>query len=89
MKDTYLEVTYRHWKPLAAYFYLPRESGDTCAQTKRAQAGLFADFAEDGRPIGIEITAPSQISADDFMALLVRLGVPPVEKAELAPLCAA
>lgn len=27
MKDAYLEVTYRHGQPLAAYFYLPRRFG--------------------------------------------------------------
>ena len=31
MKSSYLEVTFRHGHPLAAYLYLPRQPGETLA----------------------------------------------------------
>ncbi|MBI4567354.1 MAG: DUF2283 domain-containing protein [Planctomycetes bacterium] len=54
MKHCYLEVTHRKGRPLAAYYYLPRRDDDKSAKTRRVAAGLLADFAADGRPIGIE-----------------------------------
>ncbi|MBM4063598.1 MAG: DUF2283 domain-containing protein, partial [Planctomycetes bacterium] len=61
MKHSYLEVTFRRGRPLAAYYYLPRRDGDSSVRTERASGGLVVDFAADGRPIGIEITAPTQL----------------------------
>jgi hypothetical protein len=45
---SYLEVTYRKGKPLAAYWYLPRKPGDFAARTVPSGSGLNLDFAEDG-----------------------------------------
>ena len=89
MKHTYLEVTYRRGRPFAAYYYLPRVESDRSVRTERAEGGLIVDFAPDGRPIGIEITAPAQLNLDQLNALLVRLGQPPVGEADIAPLVAA
>lgn len=50
---------------------------------------MVIDFGPRGNPIGIEITAPSQISLAAINGLLERLGLPPVAKADLAPLLAA
>lgn len=44
------------------------------------------DVAEDRTPMGIEITAPAATSAADVDALLVRLGLQPLEDEEWAPL---
>ena len=62
MKRSYLEVTYRHGKPLAAYLYLPRRPGDVSARTEKRAGGLLVDYAADGRPIGIELTSPANVS---------------------------
>src|SRR5688500_8152473 len=59
---SYLEVTFRHGRPLAAYLVLPRRARDRSARTRRAAPGLVIDFTADGRPIGIEITAPSRVT---------------------------
>lgn len=89
MKQPYLEVTYRHGRAMAAYLYLPREEGDASARTAKAGSGILVDFAADGRPIGVEITSPSQVSAEDLNAVLASLGLPPLDPADLAPACAA
>ena len=47
----FLEVTYRQGKPLAAYLYLPRRSGDTSARVEPRGPGFLVDWTEDGRPI--------------------------------------
>lgn len=41
MSSTYLEVTFRAGKPLAAYFYLPRKEGDTMHGSRNAKRGCW------------------------------------------------
>ena len=89
MKNSYLEVMFRHGRPLAAYLYLPRQSTDKSNRTKRAEPGLVIDFNRSGKPIGIEITAPAKLSAAALNRVLRRLGLPSVTRADLAPLRAA
>jgi hypothetical protein len=89
MRTSYLEVTFRHGRPLAAYLYLPRKPKDKSHRTERAEPGLVIDYSRRGTPIGIEITAPAKISAALLNRVLRRLGVPTVTRADLAPLRAA
>lgn len=89
MHEFYLEVTFRHGRPVAAYFYLPRRPGQKSYRTRRAEAGLLVDFSRSGRPIGIEITAPSKISLAAINRVLKRLGFATIKRADLAPLLAA
>jgi uncharacterized protein YuzE len=89
MKESYLEITYRRGRPVAAYLYLPRASRDRSYRTTRAPGGLVIDFARSGKPIGIEITAPSKVTAAGMNRVLKELGFPPVKQADLAPLRAA
>lgn len=89
MKHAYLEVTYRKGRPLAAYYYLPREEGDRSVRTEQLGGGLLVDFAPDGRAIGVEISAPSQLDLEALNGALVRLGQEPVRPEDLAPLLAA
>ena len=89
MKEAYLQVTFRHGRPLAAYLYLPRKSGDKSHRTRRAEPGLVIDFNRRGQAIGIEITAPQRITAAALNRVLRDLGQPPVKTADLAPLRAA
>ena len=89
MKAPYLEVTFRKGKPLAAYLYLPREVGAKSVRTESAASGLLVDFSKSGKPIGIEITAPGKITAEQVNAVLVRLGLPRLDPEELQPLEAA
>lgn len=89
MNSSYLEVTFRHGRPLAAYLYLPRRTADRSFRTERAAPGLVIDFNRSGKPIGIEITAPSKLSAAALNRVLRRFGLPIIARADLAPLRAA
>lgn len=89
MKNSYLEVTFRHGRPLAAYLYLPRQPKDKSYRTERVEPGLVVDYSRRGKPIGIEITAPAKLSAPVLNRVLRRLGAPTVTRADLAPLRAA
>lgn len=89
MKEPYLEVTFRHGKPVAAYLYLPRRPGDKSVRTSKKESGMVVDFNESGRPIGIELTAPDEITLEVLNRTLNELGVPPLAAADLEPLRAA
>jgi hypothetical protein len=89
MRAHYLEITYRDGQPMAAYFYLPRQSDDRSHRTAAVAPGLVVDFHRDGRPIGIEITAPRKISLGGLNKVLRDLGLPPAKRADLGPLLAA
>ena len=89
MKSSYLEVTFRNGRPLAAYLYLPRRPNDKSYRTAKASPGLVIDFNRGGTPIGIEITAPAKLSAAALNRVLRGLGPPLVTRADLAPLRAA
>ena len=89
MNAAYLEVTYRKGRALAAYLYLPRRARDRSVRTRRFAPGLVVDLTADGRPIGVEITAPGRVTATALNRALRTLGVPPVSPHDLAPLSAA
>lgn len=89
MSDTYLEVTYRHGRPLAAYYYLPRRKGERAHRTERGPSGLLIDYARNGRAVGIEITAPSIVSVSAMNRVLRSLGHKSITRTELSPLLAA
>jgi hypothetical protein len=89
MNESYLEITFRHGRPFAAYLYLPREGNEKSARTEKAAPGLLIDFAADDRPIGLEITAPGKVSAAMINRVLGTLGLSPLSDADLAPLRAA
>ncbi len=89
MKNRYLEVTFRRGRPMAAYLYLPRESGDMSCRTSKADPGLIVDWNQSGKPIGIEITAPARLTVAAINELLGNLGLAQMEDSDLAPLRAA
>jgi len=86
MKESYLEITYRHGRPVAAYLYLPRTPRDKSQRTTKAPGGLIIDYTRSGKPIGIEITAPKKTTAKAVNRVLGELGFPPVKRVDLAPL---
>ena len=89
MTEQYLEVTFRRGRPMAAYFYLPRQSGDKSSRTQRVEPGMVIDFTRRGRPIGIELTAPGKVTLTAINRVLRDLGFPGLKRADLAPLRAA
>ena len=89
MKHRYLEVTFRHGRPIAAYYYLPRSADQKSVRTQRVEPGLIIDFAADGQAIGIEITSPELLSLHELNAVLQQLRQAPATEADLAPVLAA
>ena len=86
----FTEIDLRHkGRPLVAYLYLPRRTRDRSARTRRVPPGLVVDIAADGRPIGIEITAPARVTVTGLNRVLRALGCSPLTRADLAPLRAA
>jgi uncharacterized protein YuzE len=89
MKARFLEITYRNGKAIAAYLYLPRQSGDRSVQTKRLGNGLVIDFTSDGRAIGIEVTSPNHLTLGDLNRALIEANQPELQPDEAAPLLSA
>jgi uncharacterized protein YuzE len=89
MKDRYLEVTYRKGKPLAAYLYLAREPRAKSIRTERASDTILVDYGAEGQAIGIEITAPGQVTVAEVNEVLRSLGHALLAPDELSPLAAA
>ncbi len=89
MSESYLEVTFRRGRPIAAYYYLPRRPGEKSYRTRRVEPGLVIDFGRSGRPLGIEITAPDRVSVAAINRVLRALGLGPIRRADLRPLLAA
>ncbi len=90
MTERSLQITYRKGRPFAAYLYLSRVTGERSARSEASADGLLiVDFAADGRPIGIEITAPGAVTLDRINDLLRDLAQMPLPEAEFDPLRAA
>ena len=89
MSEAFLEITFLHGRPFAAYFYLPRRVGEKSYRTRLVEPGLVIDFNRAGRAIGIEITAPGELTFAQFNRVLRDVGAAPIKRAELAPLLAA
>ena len=88
-QQRYLQVTYRKGKALAAYLYLPRNTGDTSVRTTQHEPGIVTDYAADGRAIGIEITAPTKVTLANLNQALADANQPPATPDDLVPLLAA
>lgn len=89
MKSSYLEVTFRKGRPIAAYLYFPGDPGRASVRTRRFSPGLVVDLAGNGKPIGIEITAPSRITVAALNRALTAIGAEKLTSSDLAPLSAA
>ena len=89
MKGSYLEVTFRHGRPWAAYLYLPRAPGDKSRRAEQVGIGLIVDYTESGKPIGVEITAPEKVSIADLNLVLTGFHMSALKDEDVAPLWAA
>jgi uncharacterized protein YuzE len=90
MKQTHLRVTYREdGSPFAAYLHLPSEPNEKRAQCRRVEPGMILDINEDGKLIGIELTAPRLVTLEAVNAVLTQYGLEPLNAAVLKPLLAA
>lgn len=90
MTERSLQITYRKGRPLAAYLYLSHSTGEKSVKTEASPDGLLVvDYAVDGQPIGVEITAPEAVTLERLNLLLQQLGQRPLPEAEFRPLTAA
>ena len=89
MKRPYLEITFRHGRPVAAYYYLPRRPDDRSIKTVKASPGILVDYTRGDRPIGIEITTPGRVSLEAVNRVLADLGLDLLHTEDFAPLLAA
>lgn len=89
MSTISLQVTYRKGRPFAAYIYLSRRPGDKSVRTEEVTPDLLIDYAEDGRPLGIEIVTPEAVPTEEILGVFDRLGLGRPPDDELAPLRAA
>ena len=63
MTERSLQVTYRKGRPFAAYLHLSHVTGEKSARTVATADGLLVvDYNSDGRPVGVEMTAPQAVS---------------------------
>jgi hypothetical protein len=90
MTERSLQVTYRKGRPFAAYLRLSHETGEKSARTVASPDGLLVvDYAANGQPVGVEITAPLAVPLQHLNSLLAELGESPLAEHEYAPVRAA
>lgn len=90
MTERSLQVTYRKGRPFSAYLHLSHRTGERSARTVASSDGLIVvDYAAEGRPIGVELTAPLAVSLDRLNGRLTELGEAPLGEHDYAPVCAA
>jgi hypothetical protein len=86
MTERSLQVTYREGKAFAAYLHLSHQTGEKSARTVPSADGLLVvDYAPDGKPFGVEITAPAAVPLDRLNRLLRDLGEPPMNEHDYLP----
>jgi len=71
---------------LPAYLYVQRQTGDRSARTVEVTPDVLADYAADGRLIGVEFIAPEHLTREVIADIVRRLDLPAGSTDELAPL---
>ena len=90
MTERSLQVTYRKGRPFAAYLHLSHATGEKSAKTVPSPDGLLVvDYAGNGQPIGVEITAPLVVPLERLNRLLADLGESPLSEQDYLPVRAA
>ena len=90
MTERTLQVTYRKGKAFAAYLHLSHQTGEKGARTVPSSDGLLVvDYAHDGKPIGVEITAPAAVPLNRLNRLLADIGETPLNEHDYLPVWAA
>jgi len=90
MTERSLQVTYRKGRPFSAYLHLSHETAEKSAKTVPSPDGLLVvDYAANGQPVGVEITAPLAVSLERLNRLLTDLGESPLAEQDYLPVRAA
>jgi uncharacterized protein YuzE len=85
MTAPYLEISFRHGRPFAAYVHCaaPRPIASSCPLGH----GLVLDLDQNGIVLGVEVTDPEHVTADLIVEAMRHHGVS-ITRADLAPLAA-
>jgi hypothetical protein len=92
MTERELQITYRKGRALAAYLYFSQEpevERKSVRMVPSADGVLVVDYAETGRPLGIEIVTPQAVTLERLNQLLAEIGEAPMAEQEYQPLRAA
>jgi hypothetical protein len=90
MTERSLQVTYRKGRAFAAYLHLSHVTGEKSAKTVASPDGLLiVDYSANGRPVGVEITAPQAVPLERLNELLADLGESPLAEQDYKPVRAA
>ncbi len=81
-----LKISYRKGRPFAAYLCLQHDTSVSVSHSRRFESGVVADFSEDGRCTGLELTAPSMVTLEAVNGVLKQVGRSPVTAEDLRPL---
>ena len=86
MTERSLQITYRKGEAFSAYLHLSHQTGEKSAKTVPSADGLLVvDYIQDGKPFGVEITAPAAVPLDRLNRLLGDLGEPPMNQRDYLP----
>lgn len=83
---TYLEVTYRGGRPIAAYLQLPHSPDSKVDHSLPILPGIVVDFSADRTPLGVEFLNPAETDRGTILAKLAEIGANGVKADDLAPL---
>ncbi len=90
MTERTLQISYRKGRPFAAYLHLSHPTGQRSTKTAASSDGLLVvDYASNGHPLGVEITAPQAVALGRLNQLLSDLGELSLGEQEYRPLRAA
>ncbi len=90
MTERSLQVTYRNGRAFSAYLHLSHQTGQKSAKTVPSPDGLLVvDYAANGQPLGVEITAPLAVPLERLNRLLADLAQPPLGEQDYSPVQAA
>jgi hypothetical protein len=90
MTERSLQITYRKGRAFAAYLHLSHTTGEKSVKMVASPDGLLVvDYGAEGRPVGVEITAPQAVPLERLNQLLAELGEAPLAERDYEPVSAA
>lgn len=90
MTERSLQITYRKGRAFSAYLHLSHATAEKSMKTVPSADGLLVvDYGSNGRPVGVEITAPLAVPLERLNGLLIALGESPLGVQDYSPVRAA
>jgi hypothetical protein len=89
MTQRSLQITYLKGRAFAAYLYFSHDEGTKRKSVRTVPSPdhlLVVDYAESGKPLGIEIVTPQAVTLERLNQLLTEIGEAPMAEQEYQPL---